>query len=158
MERSAAEVTAQSLRSRRHRFHLVRIRHEREMAGAAQADRTRRNASGSHSGSRHSGRDRPVGRNPDRGAVVWGGGNPGQRPRRRRDRARALWTTRGVAPRTPTLVPRAVCLTVKPVGEPEIGTSGSMSGDGRRSVAAWPKLSRPYSTLPSRQFPALYQR
>ena len=32
---------------------------------------------------------------------------------------------------------------------PEIGTSGSMSGDGRRSVAAWPKLPRPSSTLPS---------
>jgi hypothetical protein len=31
---------------------------------------------------------------------------------------------------------------------PEIGTSGSMSGDGRRSVAAWPKLPRPSSTLP----------
>jgi hypothetical protein len=33
---------------------------------------------------------------------------------------------------------------------PEIGTSGSMSGDGKRSVAEWPKLSRPSSTLPSR--------
>jgi hypothetical protein len=32
---------------------------------------------------------------------------------------------------------------------PEIGTSGSMSGDGERSVAAWPKLSRPSSTLPN---------
>jgi hypothetical protein len=31
---------------------------------------------------------------------------------------------------------------------PEIGTSGSMSGDGKRSVAAWPKLPRPSSTLP----------
>ena len=31
---------------------------------------------------------------------------------------------------------------------PEIGTSGSMSGDGKRSVAAWPKLPRPFSTLP----------
>ena len=30
----------------------------------------------------------------------------------------------------------------------EIRTSGSMSGDGKRSVAAWPKLSRPSSTLP----------
>ena len=26
---------------------------------------------------------------------------------------------------------------------PEIGTSGSMSGDGKRSVATWPKLPRP---------------
>ena len=33
---------------------------------------------------------------------------------------------------------------------PEIGTSGSMSGDGKRSVAEWPKLSRPSSTLPFR--------
>jgi len=31
----------------------------------------------------------------------------------------------------------------------EIRTSGSMSGDGKRSVAAWPKLPRPFSTLPS---------
>jgi hypothetical protein len=31
---------------------------------------------------------------------------------------------------------------------PEIGTSGSMSGDGKRSAAAWPKLPRPSSTLP----------
>jgi hypothetical protein len=30
----------------------------------------------------------------------------------------------------------------------EIRTSGSMSGDGKRSVAAWPKLPRPSSTLP----------
>jgi hypothetical protein len=32
----------------------------------------------------------------------------------------------------------------------EIRTSGSMSGDGKRSVAAWPKLPRPSSTLPTR--------
>jgi len=31
----------------------------------------------------------------------------------------------------------------------EIRTSGSMSGDGKRSVAAWPKLPRPSSTLPT---------
>jgi hypothetical protein len=31
---------------------------------------------------------------------------------------------------------------------PEIGTSGSMSGDGKRSGAEWPKLPRPSSTLP----------
>src|SRR5882762_6122122 len=30
------------------------------------------------------------------------------------------------------------------------GTSGSMSGDGKRSVAEWPKLPRPSSTLPIR--------
>ena len=33
---------------------------------------------------------------------------------------------------------------------PEIGTSGSMSGDGKRSVAEWLKLPRPSSTLPNR--------
>jgi hypothetical protein len=32
----------------------------------------------------------------------------------------------------------------------EIRTSGSMSGDGKRSVAAWSKLPRPSSTLPLR--------
>jgi hypothetical protein len=30
----------------------------------------------------------------------------------------------------------------------EIRTSGSMSGDGKQSVAAWPKLPRPSSGLP----------
>src|SRR5580704_17886204 len=35
----------------------------------------------------------------------------------------------------------------------EIRTSGSMSGDGKRSVAAWPKLPRPSSTLPKRRKP-----
>jgi hypothetical protein len=40
---------------------------------------------------------------------------------------------------------------------PEIGTSGSMSGDGKRSAAAWPKLPRPSSTLPSRHFAAMQQ-
>jgi hypothetical protein len=38
---------------------------------------------------------------------------------------------------------------------PEIGTSGSMSGDGKRSVAAWPKRPRPSSTLPPRRFAAV---
>src|SRR5262249_1770081 len=33
---------------------------------------------------------------------------------------------------------------------PEIGTSGSTSGDGKRRVAAWPKRPRPSSTLPKR--------
>ena len=33
---------------------------------------------------------------------------------------------------------------------PEIGTSGSMSGGGKRSLAEWPKLPRPSSTLPTR--------
>src|ERR1700720_1397955 len=40
---------------------------------------------------------------------------------------------------------------------PEIGTSGSMSGDGKRSVATWPKLPRPSSTLPKRRFAATHQ-
>jgi hypothetical protein len=31
---------------------------------------------------------------------------------------------------------------------PAIGTSGSMSGDGKRGVAERPKLPRPSSTLP----------
>ena len=61
---------------------------EREMAGAAQADRAGRDASGSPSGSRHSRRDRPVRRHPGRGAVARGGGEPDQCARRRRDRAR----------------------------------------------------------------------
>ena len=38
---------------------------------------------------------------------------------------------------------------------PEIGTSGSMSGDGKRSAAAWPKLPRPSSTLPFLPFVTL---
>jgi len=36
---------------------------------------------------------------------------------------------------------------------PEIGTYGSMSGDGKRGDAAWPKLPRPSSTLPLLPFP-----
>jgi hypothetical protein len=39
----------------------------------------------------------------------------------------------------------------------EIRTSGSMSGDEKRSVAAWPKLPRSSSTLPSRAFAAVQQ-
>jgi hypothetical protein len=35
---------------------------------------------------------------------------------------------------------------------PEIGTSGSTSGDGKRRVAAWPKRPRPSSTLPKRTY------
>ena len=71
-----------------HRFYRVRIWHEREMAGAAQTDRAWRDASGSHSGSRHSLRDRSVRRNPGRGTTVRGRGEPSQRARRRGDRAR----------------------------------------------------------------------
>ena len=59
-----------------------------KMAGAAQADRAGRDASGGLSGSRLTLRDRPVWRNPGRSAVAQGGGQPGQHARRRRDRAR----------------------------------------------------------------------
>ena len=62
-------------------FTHVRIRHEREMAGAAQGDRARRDASGGPSGSGHRLRDRPVRRHPGRGAVVRGGVEPGRRAR-----------------------------------------------------------------------------
>ena len=48
----------------------------------------RRDAGGGPSGSGHRLRDRPVRRHPGRGAVVRGGGEPGRRARRRRDRAR----------------------------------------------------------------------
>ena len=72
----------------RHRFHDFRIQHGREMAGTAQADRARRDASGSPSGSRRVRRRRPVRRHPGRGAVAQGRGQPGQHGRRRRDRAR----------------------------------------------------------------------
>ena len=69
-------------------FIAVRIRHEREMAGAAQGDRAGRDASGGPSRSRHNLRGRPVRRHPGRGAVVRGGVEPDRRARRRRDRAR----------------------------------------------------------------------
>jgi hypothetical protein len=35
---------------------------------------------------------------------------------------------------------------------PEIGTSGSMSEDEKRSDATWPQRPRSSSTLPSRHF------
>jgi len=71
-----------------HRFQLVRIRHERQMAGTAQRGRTGCDASGSHSGFRHNGRDRPVGLNPVDGAVAQRRGNSGKHARCGRDRAR----------------------------------------------------------------------
>ena len=61
---------------------------EREMAGAAQRDRAGRDASGGPSGCHPRLRNRPVCRHPGRGAVAQGGGQPGRRARRRRDRAR----------------------------------------------------------------------
>ena len=59
-----------------HRLYPVRIRHQREMAGITQRDRAGRDASGGPSGCCHSRRDRPVGRDPGRGAVVRGGVSP----------------------------------------------------------------------------------
>ena len=44
----------------RHRFHEFRIQHQREMAGAAQADRAKRDASGGPSGCQPRLRNRPV--------------------------------------------------------------------------------------------------
>jgi hypothetical protein len=38
---------------------------------------------------------------------------------------------------------------------PEIGSSGLMSGDGKRGVAEWPKLPSSSSTLPLRKWSAL---
>src|SRR5262249_5638134 len=55
----------------RHRVHESRIWPRRKMAGAAQRDRTARDAGGGPSRSRHSSRDRAVGRHPDSGAVGW---------------------------------------------------------------------------------------
>ena len=69
-------------------FTSVRIQHQREMAGTAQADRTRRDASGGPSGCHPRLRNQPVCRHPGRGTVARGGGQAGQHARRRGDRAR----------------------------------------------------------------------
>jgi transposase-like protein len=53
-----------------HRFYDVRIRHEREMAGTAQADRAPGDESWGHAGSLLDLRDRHAGRNPSRGAII----------------------------------------------------------------------------------------
>ena len=58
------------------------------MAGTAQSGRTERDASGGPQGCLHYRRDRPIRRDPVRGTVGRGGGEPCQRARRRRDRAR----------------------------------------------------------------------
>jgi hypothetical protein len=71
-----------------HWFHEFRIQHGREMAGAAQADRARRDASGGPSGCHSRRRNWQFCRHPGRGAVAQGGGKPGQHGRRGRDRAR----------------------------------------------------------------------
>ena len=59
-----------------------------EMAGAAQGNCAKRDPSGGPSRPCNTVRNRPVRRDPVRGAVARSGGEPGQRPRRRRDRAR----------------------------------------------------------------------
>jgi len=51
-----------------HRFYQYGIWHEREIPGAAQRDRTAHCASGNPSGSDHTPGDRPVRRDPSRGA------------------------------------------------------------------------------------------
>ena len=56
-----------------HGLHSVRIRHEREMAGAAQRDCAARDASGGPSRSRQSGAASASLRNPGRGPVARGG-------------------------------------------------------------------------------------
>ena len=72
----------------RHRFPLVRIRPEREVAGAAQRDRAPHDAGGGAAGSGHRLRDRAVRRHPGGGAVLRSGVEPGRRARCARDRAR----------------------------------------------------------------------
>ncbi len=71
----------------RHRLHHVRIRDQREMAGAAQTDRARRDAGRGAARSQPTFRHRPVRRHPGSGVDVRGGGDPARRARRRRDRA-----------------------------------------------------------------------
>ena len=77
-------------------FVLFEYSHQRKMAGAAQADRAERDASGGPLGSHYTRRDRPVHRNPIRGTISRHGGKPGQHARRGRDRARR----RGLRART----------------------------------------------------------
>ena len=72
----------------RHWIHVLRIQPEREMAGAAQADRAERDARGGASESRLRLGPRPVRRRPGRSPVAQGRREPGRRARRRRDRAR----------------------------------------------------------------------
>ncbi len=75
-------------RRQRHRFYNLRIRDQREMAGAAQRDRAGRDTGGGPSGSHHSCRDWPVHLNPVRSAVARGGIESDRLARRQRDRAR----------------------------------------------------------------------
>ena len=70
-------------RRQRDRLHAVRIRHRHEMAGTAERDRTRREASGGPPGCGRCVRDRPVRCDSGPGAVARGGRRPGQRRRRK---------------------------------------------------------------------------
>ena len=95
------------------------------------ADRAGRDASGGPSECRHSLRPRPVRRHPGRGAVAQGGGEPGQRARRRRDRARR----RGLRARSERRADRD--------GEPGPSALASSRSD-RHSLAARHKLPAVY--------------
>jgi hypothetical protein len=53
-------------------------------------------------------------------------------------------------PRAVSLLSVYLAVSLSESRMPEIGASGSMSEDGKRSVAEWPKLPRPSSTLPKR--------
>src|SRR5262245_36675735 len=72
----------------RDRIHHLRIQHEREMAGAAQGDRARRDASGGASRSGRRFGNRAVRRGADRRAGIGRAVDSGRRARSRRDRAR----------------------------------------------------------------------
>ena len=78
-------------------FTPVRIQHEREMAGTAQADRAGRDAGGCPSGPRYIHRARPVRRNPVPGAVGRGGG---------KSRSICATPARSSAPLRPSRAPR----------------------------------------------------
>ena len=71
-----------------HRVYHLRIRHQREMAGAAQGDSAGRDPSGCPSRSHHTQRDWPIRLNPVRGTFVRSGIEPAQCARRQRNRAR----------------------------------------------------------------------
>ena len=68
----------------RYRFHAVRVRAQLEMDRAAQADRTKRDASGGPARSDGAGGPRHVRRHPAFGVVIAGRANPDRRERRGR--------------------------------------------------------------------------
>ena len=75
-------------RRQRYRFHVLRIQHQREMAGVAQADCAGRETRGGVSRPRHYHWHRSVRGHPIRGAIAGRRGDPDQYARRVRDRAR----------------------------------------------------------------------